>query len=234
MPLVTHDHVRLGALSIIDRKPRRMNTEQIQLLINLAELTVRELLKTEVAERFGKTPTSSKLPQVPKISRRVPSIRRVHEVRQVWFQHGLEDGTLVVDTSFQAWRVLWSNSDWQQWRKNSGAGDWTPSHVLGDYLHPASPGGTLHEMQDTILEQLSSSSSKAVALPCLAVHRRLGEEEAVFSKPVFCVAAAADAPICIAACLIGVPPNLGCEPAEAEEMSFRPGSIVVLTVRLAK
>merc|ERR1712032_1332027 len=50
VPLVTQDLVRLGTLCVIDRHPRSMRIEQMNVLRNFAEVVSRELLKSNTGK----------------------------------------------------------------------------------------------------------------------------------------------------------------------------------------
>lgn len=50
-PLVTSSGHRLGSLCIIDRKPRELEADSCNVLINFAEIVVRELEKERVKVR---------------------------------------------------------------------------------------------------------------------------------------------------------------------------------------
>lgn len=52
-PLVTSMGQRLGSLCIIDRKPRWLEAESCNVLINFAEIVVRELEKEQMRVRIS-------------------------------------------------------------------------------------------------------------------------------------------------------------------------------------
>ena len=113
VPLVTHDHVRLGALCLVGTQPRTLRPEQLQVLINLAELSVRELQRKDTAKKLQKPTLIEKHPRVPKLDRRLPTLKRVQAVRESWFQGGLHEGSLLIDISGgNTWNVRWSDHQW--------------------------------------------------------------------------------------------------------------------------
>ena len=59
-PLVMSNGIRLGSLCIIDRKPRELEAHSCNVLINFAEIVVRELEKDRVKVRIS-------LPRLPGI-----------------------------------------------------------------------------------------------------------------------------------------------------------------------
>lgn len=115
VPLVTQDHFPLGSLCIIDSEPRVVSREDIQSLVNLAELNARELLATEVCRKFATKSGCAKdyehlpasLPVSPPNVReltgsfhaRLPSLKKIRDARGAWFQQGLIEGVLVVDVT---------------------------------------------------------------------------------------------------------------------------------------
>ena len=50
-PLITSSGHRMGSLCIIDRKPRELEAESLNVLINFAEIVVRELEKDQMRVR---------------------------------------------------------------------------------------------------------------------------------------------------------------------------------------
>lgn len=103
-PLITHDNVRLGALCVIDRKPRSILPEEMKILVNLAEVTVRELVKTEMGNKAWQDQQNT--------STQVSSRRSWKEskIRQAWFEQVADQCVLVLDASSPSWQVLWGNA----------------------------------------------------------------------------------------------------------------------------
>ena len=54
-PLITSTGHRLGSLCIIDRKPRELEAESCNVLINFAEVVMRELEKEKMRVRGART-----------------------------------------------------------------------------------------------------------------------------------------------------------------------------------
>jgi len=109
VPLVTQDHVRLGAFCMIDDQPRHIDKKGMQMLITVAELTIRELLKSEVGKNTYKQRLLGQLP-----IRKLPSLARVRAIREDWFAHALDEGVLIVDAGTCNWNVLWATPTWTQ------------------------------------------------------------------------------------------------------------------------
>mmetsp|Transcript_132271 Transcript_132271/g.233199 ORF Transcript_132271/g.233199 Transcript_132271/m.233199 type:complete len:441 (+) Transcript_132271:58-1380(+) len=110
-PLVTQDYVRLGALCIIDDRPRSIDSNAMQMLVTIAELTVRELLKIDVGKKaYQKRVLETRRPAIT----RIPAAARAQASRELWFEHGLDEGVLFVDVSTHIWNVLWSSVTWTQ------------------------------------------------------------------------------------------------------------------------
>ena len=55
-PLVTSSGLRLGSLCVIDREPRDLDAEQLNVLCNFAEVVVREIEKDAVRVRAPRSP----------------------------------------------------------------------------------------------------------------------------------------------------------------------------------
>lgn len=55
-PLVTSSGLRLGSLCVIDREPRDLDAEQLNVLCNFAEVVVREIEKDAVRVRAPRLP----------------------------------------------------------------------------------------------------------------------------------------------------------------------------------
>lgn len=107
-PLITHDNVRLGALCVIDSKPRTVTETEMKMLMNLAEVTVRELVKTEMGNKFWTLPTSAPY----EVGTSCEDWRK-SKIRQAWFNRVVNQCVIVLDAT-DSWEVLWSNPTWSR------------------------------------------------------------------------------------------------------------------------
>jgi hypothetical protein len=113
-PLITHDNVRLGALCMIDSKPRSITKQEMKVLINLAEVTVREIVKTEVGNRAWQSPPSGR--PAPPCQLTPASGWRQGKIRQAWFERVTDQCVVVLNAgaSPSTWTILWSNPNWNR------------------------------------------------------------------------------------------------------------------------
>jgi len=192
-PIVTSDSVRLGALCIMDRHPRSLRPNEIQILRNLAELTAREMVKTEVGKQLHKRLSAEQVVSTG----RLPSLSKALVKRQLWFEEGLTEGVLVVDIRTSDWPVVWANPYWTDlggvppgWRQSL----WSLVQPMD--MEIGAP------MRDMLLEQLRSNDVEA-SFTARLVPLESDEDEA--SKIISCSLCLAERPICKAARFIHMP-----------------------------
>mmetsp|Transcript_6257 Transcript_6257/g.10468 ORF Transcript_6257/g.10468 Transcript_6257/m.10468 type:complete len:534 (-) Transcript_6257:46-1647(-) len=152
VPLMTNDDVRLGSLCIIEDRPRTLDPKGMQLLINIAELTVRELLKSEIGKKTYTDRLSDKFKQpISEMSGQT----RAHAIRELWFEHGLEEGVLIVDASTPRWPVVWSNSEWNEICRCS------PMRSLWSLVQPCGDQ-TAEEVHTMVIKQLTTTKHHTI------------------------------------------------------------------------
>mmetsp|Transcript_134246 Transcript_134246/g.233285 ORF Transcript_134246/g.233285 Transcript_134246/m.233285 type:complete len:523 (-) Transcript_134246:49-1617(-) len=171
VPLVTMDDVRLGTLCIIEDQPRRINGKAMQILINLAELTVRELLKHEVGRRVYRNQLSAQRNPPPG---KMTNIARAHAIRELWFERGLQEAVLIVDAGTSSWPVIWANTE---------MGAITKFSIMQSLWRLVRPlnGQTEAQVQESVVHQLKTTKSHVCVKMQVneqAIPEKVGEEKA--------------------------------------------------------
>jgi len=218
VPLVTQDHVRLGALCLEDRHPRSMTVEAMRALRNLAELTSRELLKSEMGKNLHQHLSSgpAALSKSPVGAHRLPSLAKMLARRQRWFEQGLVEGVLVIDLSTHKYPVLWANPGWTDLSGNILP--WRAA--LWSLIQPA------EGLQDKLVDRLISQDG-SLCFRARLVHQK--------SKLISCTMCFVERSMCAAARLVRMPeiPPSVLELEMTTPLTLHNGRFAVLLAELA-